>query len=135
MNQITHQQALDIMNALKSRIAHINVLEVINSAINTITYMESLELIDLAAQENRLYHHNGGQAYLRMSLDLNVLMVIDHTRANRADVSLYDGTEYFKECTGYNYEHSKRLREHSTTMVEWYTEVLNRVNKIELDLV
>jgi len=32
-----------------------------------------------------------------------------------------DGTAYFIECKGYNIEHSKRLREHSTTMVEWYT--------------
>jgi len=83
--------------------------------------MQSLELIDLAAQENRLYHHNGGQAYIRVSMDLNVLMIIDHTMANKADVSLYDGTAYFKECAGYNHEHSKRLREHPTTMVEWYT--------------
>lgn len=103
--------------------------------MNQITYMQSLELIDLAAQENRLYHHNGGQAYIRVSMDLNVLMVIDHTRANKADVSLHDGTAYFIECKGYNVEHSKRLREHSTTMVEWYTEVLHRVNKIELELV
>lgn len=100
--------------------------------MNQITYMQSLELIDLAAQENRLYHHNGGQAYIRVSMDLNVLMVIDHTRANRADVTLHDGTAYFIECKDYNWSHSKRLREHSTTMVEWYTQHARRV---ELELV
>ena len=100
--------------------------------MNQITYMQSLELIDLAAQENRLYHHNGGQAYIRMSMDHNVLMVIDHTLANKANVSLYDGTAYFNECKGYNIEHSKRLREHPTTMVEWYTK---HTQLVELDLV
>jgi hypothetical protein len=86
-----------------------------------ITYLQTLELIDLAAQEDRLYHHNGGQAYIRVSMDLNVLMIIDHTSLNKVRIELMDGTEYFKECVNYNYEHSKRLRNHSTTMVEWYT--------------
>lgn len=85
------------------------------------TYLQSLELIDLAAKENRLYHHNGGQAYIRVSMDSNILMIIDHTTLNRVNIQLMDGTAYFKECVNYNYEHSKRLREHSTTMVEWYT--------------
>jgi len=97
-----------------------------------ITYLQSLELIDLAAQENRLYHHNGGQAYIRVSMDSNVLMIIDHTRLNRVNIELMDGTAYFKECVNYNYEHSKRLREHSTTMVEWYTQ---HAKQVELDLV
>lgn len=95
--------------------------------MNQITYMQSLELIDLAAQENRLYHHNGGQAYIRVSMELNVLMIIDHTYSNRVNIELMDGTAYFKECAGYNHEHSKRLREHSTTMVEWYTQHARRV--------
>lgn len=89
--------------------------------MNNITYMQSLELIDLAAQEDRLYHHNGGQAYIRVSMDLNVLMIIDHTYNNRVKLELMDGTAYFIECKDYNWSHSKRLREHPTTMVEWYT--------------
>jgi hypothetical protein len=97
-----------------------------------ITYLQTLELIDLAAQEDRLYHHNGGQAYIRVSMDLNVLMIIDHTRNNRVDIQLMDGTAYFKECVNYNYEHSRRLREHSTTMVEWYQK---HTQLVELDLV
>jgi len=97
-----------------------------------ITYMQSLELIDLAAQENRLYHHNGGQAYIRVSMDLNVLMIIDHTYNNRVNIQLMDGTAYFIECKDYNWSHSKRLREHSTTMVEWYTK---HTQLVELDLV
>jgi hypothetical protein len=97
-----------------------------------VTYLQSLELIDLAAQEDRLYHHNGGQAYIRVSMDLNVLMIIDHTRNNRVDIQLMDGTAYFKECVNYNYEHSRRLREHSTTMVEWYQK---HTQLVELDLV
>ena len=96
------------------------------------TYMQSLELIDLAAQENRLYHHNGGQAYIRVSMDLEVLMIIDHTYNNRVKLELMDGTEYFKNCKDYNIEHSKRLRNHSTTMVEWYTK---HSQLVELDRV
>ena len=95
-----------------------------------ITYLQTLELIDLAAQENRLYHHNGGQAYIRVSMDSNVLMIIDHTTLNRVNIQLMDGTAYFKECVNYNYEHSKRLREHSTTMVEWYT---RHIEKFQLE--
>ena len=95
-----------------------------------ITYLQSLELIDIAAQENRLYHHNGGQAYIRLSMDSNVLMIIDHTTLNRVNIQLMDGTSYFKECVNYNYEHSKRLREHSTTMVEWYT---RHIEKFQLE--
>ena len=97
-----------------------------------VTYLQTLELIDLAAKEDRLYHHNGGQAYIRVSMDLNILMIIDHTRNNRVDIQLMDGTEYFKECVNYNWSHSKRLREHSTTMVEWYTK---DTQLVELDLV
>ena len=97
-----------------------------------ITYIQSLELIDLAAREDRLYHHNGGQAYIRVSMDLNVLMIIDHTYNNRVNIQLMDGTAYFKECVNYNYEHSRRLREHPTTMVEWYTK---HTQLVELDLV
>ena len=100
--------------------------------MNQITYMQSLELIDIAAKEDRLYHHNGGQAYIRVSMDNNVLMIIDHTYNNRVNIQLMDGTEYFKECSGYNWSHSKRLREHSTTMVEWYTK---HTQLVELDLV
>ena len=100
--------------------------------MDTITYMQSLELIDLAAKENRLYHHNGGQAYIRVSMDLDVLMIIDHTMFNKVDIQIMDGTEYFKSCVNYNYEHSKRLREHSNTMVEWYTK---HITLHELDLV
>ena len=97
-----------------------------------ITYLQTLELIDLAAKEDRLYHHNGGQAYIRLSMDSNVLMIIDHTSNNRVRLELMDGTEYFKKCSGYNIEHSKRLRNHSTTMVEWYQK---HTQLVELDLV
>lgn len=96
------------------------------------TYLQSLELIDLAAKEDRLYHHNGGQAYIRVSMDSNVLMIIDHTSNNRVRLELMDGAEYFKECSGYNIEHSRRLREHPTTMVEWYQK---HTQLVELDLV
>lgn len=100
--------------------------------MNTITYIQSLELIDIAAKEDRLYHHNGGQAYIRVSMDSNVLMIIDHVIADKVYIQLMDGTEYFKLCAGYNIEHSKRLRDHDNTMVEFYAK---HTKLHELDLV
>lgn len=86
--------------------------------MNYISHVQALELIDLAANENRLYHHNGGQAYIRVSMDLNTLMVIDHT-SHKPDIRFYDGTEYFKLYSHYNSSHSARLREHGS-LAEWY---------------
>ncbi len=88
--------------------------------MNNMTYIQHLELIDLAAKENRLYHHNGGQAYIRVSMDSNVLMIIDHTNVNKPTIEMCDGTEYFKAYPTYHWEHSKRMREHGS-MVEWFT--------------
>lgn len=87
--------------------------------MDTISHVQALELIDHAANENRLYHHNGGQAYIRVSMDSNVLMVIDHTSHNPS-IDFYDGTEYFKLYSNYNTEHSRRLREYGS-LAQWYT--------------
>lgn len=103
--------------------------------MNDITYLQSLELIDVAVKENRVYHHNGGQAYIRVSMDSNVLMIIDHAMFNQVQVSLHDGTAYFKECAGYNHEYSARLRDHASkygTFVDFYNK---QVSLYELDLV
>lgn len=87
--------------------------------MTNMTYIQHLELIDIAANENRLYHHNGGQAYIRVSMDSNVLMIIDHTSVNRPTVELCDGTKYFEAYSNYHWEHSKRLREYGS-MVTWF---------------
>jgi hypothetical protein len=128
MNTITKEQVIQLVNKIKSmnptalnEMSYEEAEKQFWDSHNSFTYMESLEMIDAAAREDRLYHHNGGQAYIRMSMDLDVLMIVDHTSANRARISLHDGTAYFEECKGYNWSHSKRLREHPTTMVEWYT--------------
>ena len=87
--------------------------------MNTITHVQALELVDHAANENRLYHYNGGQAYIRVSMDSNALMIIDHTSVNKPEVTLHDGTEYFNAYPTYNIEHSRRLREHGS-LAQWY---------------
>ena len=80
--------------------------------MDTISYMQTIELIDIAAQEDRLWHYNGGQAYIRVSNDSNVLMIIDNTMMNQVpSVTLNDGTEYFKECAGAQFQYSARMRE------------------------
>jgi hypothetical protein len=87
--------------------------------MHTLTTLQALELVDHAANENRLYHHNGGQAYIRVSMDSNALMIIDHTMVDRPEVTLHDGTEYFKSYSTYNIEHSRRLRDHGS-LAQWY---------------
>jgi len=88
--------------------------------MNNMSYIQYLELIDIAANENRLYHHNGGQAYIRVSMNSNVLMIIDHSLVSNPTIELYDGTQYFAAYPNYNLEHSKRLREYGS-MVTWFT--------------
>lgn len=63
-----------------------------------ITMLQAFELIDLAANEDRLYHYNGGQAYIRISMNLNVLMILDNTSIDHPSIQFMDGTEYFKQC-------------------------------------
>lgn len=139
MNSITKEQTLQLIDKIKAKnpsaLGKMSDEEAIKqfwNSHNLLTYMDSLEMIDVAAKEDRLYHHNGGQAYIRVDMDLNVLVIVDHTSANRVNIQLMDGTEYFKNCRDYNWSHSKRLREHPTTMVEWYTK---HTQLVELDLV
>lgn len=86
-----------------------------------ITTLQALKIIDQAAIEDSLYHHNGGQAYIRLSLNPDVLMIIDHSIAGRPEVSFHDGTDYFKSYAGANIEHSRRLREYGS-LANWYEE-------------
>lgn len=44
----------------------------------TATHTESAQLIDEAAREGRLYHFNGGQAYI--GIDSETLLIIDMTQ-------------------------------------------------------
>jgi len=86
--------------------------------MDNITHLQAFELIDIAANEDRLYHHNGGQAYIRVSMQSTVLMVIDHA-STTPKVEVVDGTGYFEAYAGYNKAHSARLRENGS-LVQWY---------------
>ncbi len=86
--------------------------------MNTLSTYQALQLVDLAANEDRLYHHNGGQAYIRLSFDSQVLMIIDHTGLT-PEISVHDGTDYFKAYAGAQLEHSHRLRKHGS-LAEWF---------------
>jgi hypothetical protein len=91
--------------------------------MDKITFMQSLELIDLAAAESRLYHYNGGQAYIRLDMNLNALMIIDHTPHGEVNIELMDGTQYFINYAGYNVDLtcSGKLGD---TLVQWYTKAM-----------
>ena len=99
--------------------------------MNKITFVQSLELIDLAAAEYRLYHYNGGQAYIRLDMELNALMIIDHTNKDEVKFELMDGTQYFIDCAGYNVEIT-RYKEQGDTLVEWYN---NSIKIAEMETV
>lgn len=79
-------------------------------SLGKITHMQAAELIDSAAMEDRLYHFNGGQSYVKISNVSNVLMIIDTSRAEQVEVSLCDGTEYFKTYAENCFTYSERMR-------------------------
>lgn len=65
-------------------------------------------IINQAAADNRLWHYNGGQAYIALSPV--TLMIVDHTTAN-VSVDIRDGEKYFDACRGANLEYSRNMRE------------------------
>lgn len=97
--------------------------------MNSITFIQTVELIDIAANEDRLWHYNGAQAYIRVNNDSNVLMIIDHARGGIPTVSLHDGTSYFNEYAGAQFTHSAKLRESS--LVAWFQERFSDVLPLE----
>lgn len=89
--------------------------------MDTITHVQALELIDIAAMEDRLYHYNGGQAYIRVSMMAEVLMIIDHTSVNNPVIGLYDGAKYFETYENLRLEQSARIRDHGS-LAMWYVD-------------
>jgi hypothetical protein len=88
--------------------------------MNKITFMQAVELIDIAAQENRLWHYNGGAGYVRISDSSNVLMIIEHGSPQGASVTLHDGTEYFKAYNGAQFAQSEAQRTRES-LVEFFS--------------
>ena len=78
-----------------------------------VNLIQACEYIDRAAQEDRLWHYNGGQAYVKLHNDLNILIVVDHS--NGPTFEICDGTSYFKTYEGNQYAYSSRMREDSLT--------------------
>jgi len=92
-----------------------------------INMLTAMEYIDAAANDNRLYHYNGGQAYFQNKNDANQLIIIDHA-SGKATCEVTIGTEYFKTYEGQNISYSARMREHS--MVAWYNDFLSTQKEI-----
>lgn len=91
-----------------------------------INMLTAFEYIDEAARDNRLYHYNGGQAYLQNYNDRNQLMIIDHA-SGTATCEVTVGTEYFKTYEGYNISCSENLRK-GGSLVLWYKENFMKEN-------
>jgi hypothetical protein len=75
-----------------------------------ITLKQVDEIINEAANNNRLFHYNGGQAYVQTSA--TTLMVIDHTTRGNIRVELFDGTTYFRQSNGSQFSVSENMRKH-----------------------
>jgi hypothetical protein len=84
----------------------------------TLTMKTAFQMIDTAANQDKLYHYNGGQAYIRYDMESDILMVIDHTSLV-PKMEIIDGADYFKAYAGTNFEHSRNLREHGS-LLQWY---------------
>ena len=80
-----------------------------------ITLFQACQYIDKAAKDDLVYHYNGGQVYIKLHEQSDILMVIDHTNANGITVELLDGHKYFKTYAEYRWAYSKRMRENSLT--------------------
>lgn len=65
-------------------------------------------IINAAAQEGRVYHYNGGQVYIRLSMQDTAMMVIDHTYSEM-QVTVFDGAAYIAEYSGNNILYSNVL--------------------------
>jgi|GEM_PF-4700056 len=72
-----------------------------------ISHYQAAKIIEQAANEERIYHYNGGQVYIRLYLGNSALLIIDHTQ-EEIHASLHDGHDYFKACAGYNESYSAR---------------------------
>ena len=80
-----------------------------------ITHLQAAELIDNAAMEDRLYHFNGGQSYIRMIKESDILMVIDTSATERVLISIHDGEDYFKTYPNGYITCSERMRNNPMT--------------------
>jgi hypothetical protein len=126
MDRMTEQQTVQLINKIKSmnsiilnEMTYEQALNEIHNFHNTLTYIEALQMIDVAALEDRVFHHNGGQAYLKLHTDFDILIIIDYTTINVPSIQFMDGTEYFKQCNHYNWAQSQSLRNHGS-LAEWY---------------
>lgn len=79
----------------------------------------ALQTIDLAAAEDRLYHYNGGQAFIRLHKDHDLLLYIDHAVIGSVRIQILDGTQYFNTYANMNFEHSERVRNHGSLAL-WF---------------
>jgi hypothetical protein len=88
--------------------------------MNDLAFTQGLELIDIAAKEDRLYHYNGGQAFIRVSNDSTVMMIIDHS-TGKLDINICDGASYLLHNQGMNLQCSERARNQGSLVIQLMT--------------
>lgn len=90
-------------------------------ALTSITLAQVDELINKAAEEDRLCHYNGGQAYIQLSA--TTLMVIDHTMSGNITANLYEGKNYFENWSSERWFISERFRKNPSILAYIFSEV------------
>jgi hypothetical protein len=83
------------------------------------THTEAAELIDEATHEGRLYHFNGGQAYIKASDD-DVLLIIDMTQGTP------DFTYHYGEFASNYLRNNNPQPTDRASLVPFYAEVDKR---------
>lgn len=81
----------------------------------TMDYLDALRFIDESAKENKVYHFNGGQTFIR--LHGNWLLVLDTSVRNVVKTTIYDGTQYLKDYEGVQYTQSAYIRENPVSQL------------------
>ena len=74
---------------------------------NTLSQMG--RFIDQQASTGLVYHFNGAQAYVRVSLDSDVLVIIDLGAFNPVATVTLDGSEYFANNEGSQAHYKKSM--------------------------
>ena len=85
------------------------------------THTQSAQLIDDATREGRLYHFNGGQAYIKASED-DVLLIIDMTQETP------DFTYHYGEFASNYFRNNYPQPTDREPLVPFYAEVDKRKN-------
>lgn len=77
------------------------------------SFIDAGDVFDIAVDEGRLMHFNGGQAVIRMFPNRNTIMAIDFNGKYRPDISISINEQYVENHKHYGAEYKKRYEDWS----------------------